>query len=175
MAEAPVKRPVEISDTRGESGTDVVQGRSRVVVGFNEAVGVNLTILKTEAVDDVALETGDFLSIDHLSRTRSRLRILSSHSTNAHNSLVGSPDENDTHLKQQLDLALNRTLAAVVKELCAVAALEEKSVALCDIAEVSLQSNDFIGMHQRGEVGEFLDCFGERLWVRVVRRLLHGL
>jgi hypothetical protein len=78
-------------------------------------------------------------------------------------------------LQKQLDLALNGALTTVVKELCAVAALEKKGVALSDIAEMGLQSNDLIGMHQRRKVGEFLDCFGERLRVRVVGRLFDGL
>jgi hypothetical protein len=175
MAQTPVKRPVKISDTRGESGTDVVECRSRVVVSLDETVRINRTILKTETINDVALEAGDFLSIDHLSRTRSRLRILSSHTTNAHNSLVGSPDEDDTHLQQKLDLALNGALTTVVKELSAITALEKEGVTLRNIAKMSLKSNDLMWVHQRRKFGKFLDCFSDRLWVGVIWRLLDGL
>jgi hypothetical protein len=175
MAKAPVKWPVKIGNSRGESGADVVEGGSRVVIGLDKTVRVNRPVLETVAVDDVAFEAGDFLSINHLGRTRSRLRILSSHTTNAHNSLVGSPDENDTHLQQELDLALDGTLATVVEELRAITTLEEKGIALCHIAKMGLESDDLIGMHQRRKVGEFLDGFVEGLLFGIVRRLLNGL
>src|SRR6478735_1080613 len=99
MSETPVKRSMKISDARSESSANVVQSGSRVVIGFHKAVRIDLSIFKTEAIDDIALEARDFLSIDHLSRTRTRLRILPSHSTNSHNSLVCSPNENNTHLQ----------------------------------------------------------------------------
>jgi hypothetical protein len=175
MAEAPVKRPVKISNARGESGADVVEGGSRMVIGLDKTVGINRPVLETVAVDDVALEAGDFLSINHLGRTGSRLRILSSHTANAHNSLVGSPDENDTHLQQELDLALDGALATVVEKFRAVAALEKKGIALCHIAKMGLESDDLIGVHQRRQVSEFLDGFVEGLLFGIVRRLLNGL
>jgi len=78
-------------------------------------------------------------------------------------------------LQQKLDLALNGTLTTVIKELSAIAALEEKGVTLRNIAKMGLQSNDLMRVHQRRKFGEFLDCFSDRLWVGVIRRLLDGL
>ncbi|KAI6756615.1 hypothetical protein HG530_011213 [Fusarium avenaceum] len=175
MAKTPVKRPVKISNARGESGADVVECGSRMVIGLDETVRINRPVLETVAVNDVSLEAGDFLSIDHLGGTRSRLRILPSHTANAHNSLVGSPDEHNTHLQQELDLALNGALATVVEEFRTITTLEEKGIALCHIAKMGLESDDLIGVHQRRQVGEFLDGFVEGLLFGIVRRLLNGL
>jgi hypothetical protein len=53
--------------------------------------------------------------------------------------------------------------------------LEKEGISLCDIAKMSFEGNDLIGMDQRRKLREFLNSLGERLCVRVIGRLLDGL
>lgn len=175
MAESPVKRSVEVCDAGGDGCADVVERGGRVVVGLDETAWIDSTVLNAETIDNVTLETRHLLAINNLHRARPRLRILPSHTSDTHNRLVNTPDENDAHLQKKLDLALDGALATVIEELGAVTTLEKKGVALCDIAEVGFQSDDLVGVDERGEAGELVDGRGERSLVRVVGGLLDGL
>ena len=96
-----------------------------------------------EAVKNVAPEGWDLLALDCLHGAGPWLRILTSHAADANNSLVGTPDENQTHLQEKLDLGLNDTLLAVVEELGAITALEQKGLSLGHIAEEFFELDDF--------------------------------
>lgn len=127
------------------------------------------------AIENIASEARQLLAIDHLRRARSRLRILASHAPNAHNPLVGAPDEHQTHLQQQLDLGLDGALLAVVEQLGAVAALQQEAVSLGDLAQVGFQGVDLVGVDEGRHPAQLGDGLFELGGVWVGGRLLDGL
>lgn len=121
-----------------------------------EPIRVELSLVSVVSVEDVAPEGRELLPVDHLGRARSRFRVLPCHAANSHDSLVGSPDESQAHLEEQLDLGLNRILLAVVEQLCAVSALQEECLALCYVAQELLQLEDLLGQDERRQAFQFL-------------------
>lgn len=145
-----------------------------MVNALEKPVGINVSLILMVAVENIASEARNLLAIDNLRRARARLRILASHATNSHHSLVSSPDENHTHLQQELDLGLNSLLLAVVEQLSTVSALQQEGISLSDIAQTGLQVLNLIGVHQRRHAIELRDGLGELGFVWVCRRLLDG-
>lgn len=127
------------------------------------------------AVQNVSSEAGQLLTVDHFRRAGPRLGILASHAANANDTLVRAPDEHETHLKQQLELGLNGALLAVVKQLGAVAALQQKGISQGDLAQLSLQSVDLMGVDQRRHARELGGGLLELGGVGIGGRLLDGL
>lgn len=127
------------------------------------------------AIQNVSSEAGQLYAVDHFSRARSRLGILASHATNANHTLVCAPNQDEAHLKQQLDLGLDGSLLTVVEELGAVASLEQKGISLGDLAQVSFQGVDLIGVNQRRHPRKLLSGLLELGGVGIGGRLLDGL
>lgn len=127
------------------------------------------------AVQNVAPEAGQLSAVDHFSRARSRLGILTSHAANANHTLVCAPNQNKAHLKQQLDLGLDGALLAVVEQLGAVASLEQEGVSLGDVAQMSFQGIDLIGVNQRRHPRKLIGGLFELGGVGIGGRLLDGL
>lgn len=127
------------------------------------------------AIENVPPEAGQLLAIDNLRRAGPRLGILPGHAADAHDALVGAPDEHEAHLQQQLDLGLDGALLAVVKELGAVAALQQEGVSLGHLAQVRLEGVDLVGVHQGGHPRELGGGLCELGGVRVGGGLLDGL
>lgn len=127
------------------------------------------------AIQNVSSEAGQLFAVDHFRWAGSRLGILTSHATNANHSLVCAPDQDKTHLKQQLDLGLYGALLTVVEELGAVASLQQKGISLGDLSQVSFQGVDLTGVDQRGHPGKLSGGFAELGGVGIGGRLLDGL
>lgn len=143
---------------------------------LDQTLRIQLSLIHMKPIQNIAPKTGNLFPIHNLRRARPRLRILARHPANSDDPLPGPPDEHQTHLQQQLDLGLNGALLAVVEELRAVAALEEKSFTRGDVAQVGLEALDLVGVHDRGHAVELADGAGEFCWVaRVGGGLLDGL
>lgn len=142
---------------------------------LDETVGINITLIDVVAVQNVSSEAGQLHAVDHFRRARPRLGILASHAANADDALIGAPDEHQTHLKQQLDLGLDGALLAVVEQLGAVAALQQKGISLGDLAQVSFQGVDLTGVDQRRHPRELGGGLLQLGGVGIGGRLLDGL
>jgi hypothetical protein len=116
---------------------------------------VQLSLLESKPIENVSSERWDFLAIDLLRRTGPRLGILASHSTDADNPLVRSPDQHQAHLQEKLDLGFNGALLTIVEQLRAVSALEEKRLALSHIPEMFPETDNLSGMNDWRKTLEF--------------------
>lgn len=123
MSKTPVHGIVQIGDTTAQLGTYVVHGRGRVEVRADKPVRVDSALIRLVTVQNVAAEAGHLLAIHHLSGTRSRLRILSSNPANADYGLVRAPNQDQRHLKEQLEFGIDRILGTVREELGAITTL----------------------------------------------------
>lgn len=142
---------------------------------LEETTGINLTLIDVVAVQNISSEAGQLHAVDHFRRARPRLGVLASHAANANHTLVCAPDEHQTHLKQQLDLGLNGALLAVVEQLGAIAALQQKGISLGDLTQVSFQGVDLTGVDQRRHPRELSGGLLELGGVGIGGRLLDGL
>ena len=99
MAKIPVQRVVQVCDAGRDLRAQVVVSGGRVEVGLHQAIGVQISLVWREAVQDVAPEAGNLLAVDSLHRGASRLCVLASHPRNAHDRLVPAPNEDERHLE----------------------------------------------------------------------------
>ena len=175
VAQSPVKGPVQVGDARGQGGPDVVEGGGRVVVGLDQSLGVELAVVQVVAVEDVAAERRHLLPVDRLHGAGAGLGVLAGHAANTDDSLVGAPDEDQTHLQQQLDLGLDDALAAVVEELGAVASLQQEGLALGDIPQVLLELVDLVGVDNGRELLQLGRGLAQCLEIWVLGALLDRL
>lgn len=127
------------------------------------------------AVDNIALEAGNLLAVDNLSWAAPRLGVLSGHAADSHDSLPRAPDEDQTHLQEQLDLGLNGILLAVVEELGTVSALQEEGVSSSDIGQVRLETLDLVRVDDGRHAAELVEGGGDLGRVWIVWGLLNGL
>ena len=103
-----------------------------------------------ETVQDVAAEAGNFFVINNLSGARTWLRELACHPRNPNDGFIGTPNQDQTHLKQQLNFGVNRLFGAVGKQFRAVASLEKESFAQCCISKAVLELDNFRRSDDRG-------------------------
>ena len=86
--------------------------------------GIRCSVFRVIAVNVVAAEGVDLFSLIHLRRLGPGLCKLACHSCDTYNGLIGTPDQNQAHLQQELDFRLNSLLLAVVEELRTITALQ---------------------------------------------------
>jgi len=142
---------------------------------LDESVGIKCSLLESKAVQDVTPERWHLLSVDSLHGAGPGLGVLTSHAADANHTLVGAPNEYQTHLEKKLNLGLDDILLAVVEELSAVAALEEEGVATGHIPQKFFEADDLAGMDDRGQPFELRDGLGESFLVWIIGALLDGL
>ena len=117
---------MQVGEAGGDGGAQVVEGGRRVEVGVDEAgrIGRAGYWVGFVAVQDVATKRGHGDAVYGLHGTGSRFGELARHASDADNLLLCAIDQDQAHLQQQLDFGFDHALLAVVKELCAVPALE---------------------------------------------------
>lgn len=68
-----------------------------------------------------------------------------------------TPDQNQTHLQQKLDLGLDHILITVVKQLRTVTALQDKRLSQSNILQMLPEAMDLLRGHQRRQFLELVE------------------
>ena len=99
---------------------------------------------------------GKLDAVARLEVVRARLGILTGETTDAHHGHLHAVNQHQRHLQQDLEPVGNDFGPAFVKNLGAVAALQQEAIARLGLGELLPQVEDFPGRHQRRQFREVL-------------------
>mmetsp|Transcript_26844 Transcript_26844/g.58209 ORF Transcript_26844/g.58209 Transcript_26844/m.58209 type:complete len:419 (+) Transcript_26844:29-1285(+) len=150
-SEIPTLRLVEIGEAREEQSTRVVDRGSAVKVRLLQPLGIGVAIACVETVDVVSSEGWVHNALNGLCRTRPRFGKLSSHPPDSNRWNLRAPGQDETHLKQNLELVFNCFLVAVEEPLCAITTLQQKPLPLRHFRELPSQFLHLERNNQRWE------------------------
>mmetsp|Transcript_128601 Transcript_128601/g.333428 ORF Transcript_128601/g.333428 Transcript_128601/m.333428 type:complete len:309 (-) Transcript_128601:84-1010(-) len=139
-------------------GAEEVEGRCRMEVTLQEALGIPLAVLGVVAVDVVALEGHDLpVTLHDLGRLAPRLAVLPGDPGDADGGPVCHVLDDGAHLEDQLELRLEAVRLAIHEALSAVAPLHDEALATASLGEELLQAVSFGGLHERRQLAELVE------------------
>ena len=168
---------LEIGVAALREGANEIERGGGLAIGHQHAVGIGHArrLVELDAVDDVAAIARQLLAVLHLGRARPRLGELAGDAAELHHRRAAGIGEHDRHLQEHTEEVADRVSPMLGEALGAVAALEQKGIALRDAGKLSLQLARLAGKHERRKGRKLLLNLGERGRLGVGRDLLDRL
>ena len=176
-AEIPPMHVIEIGVAALREGAQQIERRRRLPVGHQHALRVRRArfLGELDAVDDVAAIARQLLAVLHLGRRRTRLGELPGDAAELHHRRAAGIGQNHGHLQQHAEEIADGVGAMLGKALGAIAALQQKGLALSHARELGLQLPRLACKYERRKRGKLLLDLNELRLVRIDRNLLDRL
>src|SRR5262249_18475538 len=137
-------------------------------------IGCSILLRETGSIDEIASITRQRHSVSHFLSSRTRFRILSGNSTDAHHRLLCRIDQDEAHLKQDFESCCNWGGIALFKTFGAVAALKYEHLAASRPRQLGFEHIDLPRCYQRRQTRYSLNHFVEARRIVVDCLLVSG-
>ena len=148
----------EIGVAAMREGAQQIERRRRLAIGLDLAARIGNARFRREldAVDDVAAIARQFLAVFLLGRRRARLGELSGDAPDLHHRRAAGECQHHRHLQKDAEEVADVVGAVFGEAFCAIAALQEESLASRDARKLLLQAAGLTCKNQRRKGRELL-------------------
>ncbi len=150
-AEHPLVNVFKVGVAAHCESAQQVKRRRRLAVRVELSLGVRHTrgLIELDAVDDVAAVGRQRHPIEHFHVGRARLGELTGNTTDLHHRQLRTIGQDDSHLQESAEEVADIIRAMLEEAFGAIAALQQKGVAVCHIGKLLFQAAGFTGKNQR--------------------------